>query len=85
MNNVKEKNNGAALSTEEAAQYEVFKNGSISRETVDKWVRNDLTAIMSFLQVAWSDELVFRSIADAFYARYEKLHAKIKEDHDGRE
>lgn len=76
-----EKNNSAKVgtqvngwSTEEKAQYEVFKNGSLSRETIDKWIRNDLGAIASFVHGVMTDDKIFEALSLAYYERYKKLH-----------
>lgn len=87
MNNVKEKNNGSKVgsqvkgewSTEAKAQYEVYRNGNLSRDTIAQWIRNDLSAVISFSHGCLDDKLIFDALVNAFYARYEKLHG---EKHD---
>lgn len=81
MENVKEKNNSAKVgpqvsgwSTEEKAQFEVYRNGSLSRDTIAKWIRNDLGAIASFVHGVMTDEKIFGVLTDAYFERYKKLH-----------
>lgn len=76
-----EKNNGSKVgpqvkgwSTEEKAQYEVYRNGNLSRETIAGWIKNDLSAVSSFVHGCISDKTIFDALVDAFYARYKKLH-----------
>lgn len=59
---------------EEKAQYEVFKNGGLPQDTIDKWIKNDLSAIQSFVHGILTDESIFRALSDAYYARYRALH-----------
>lgn len=83
---VKEKNSSATVSaekfitTEEKAQYEIFRNGSLPRETIEKWIRADIAAIRSLLDGIWRDEKIFGAIVDQYYARYQELHTKPQED-----
>lgn len=65
---------GSFFTSEEKAQFEVFRNGKLSRETIEKWVRNDLTAVMSFIHGTLKDESIFKALVDAYYYRYQKLH-----------
>lgn len=75
-----QKNDGAKVApqafvgTDEKAQYEVFRNGSIPRETIAEWVANDLKAILSFVSGVLKDERIREPLIDAFYERYKKLH-----------
>lgn len=69
---------------EEKAQYEVFKNGSLSRNQIADWLRSDLEAVASFAHVVRTDVSVFERLVDALYDRYEKLHTKINKE-DGKE
>lgn len=82
------KNNGPALNgqrerfitSEEKAQYEVFKNGNLPKETIEKWIRNDLQAIMSFVHGCLKDERIFAALVDSYYSRYKSLHENPAED-----
>lgn len=82
MKNNGKENHGAETASEnivgsaERAQYEVFRNGSLPRETIDKWVRNDLTAIMSFCHTVMHSPDVWNALVDALYAKYQSLHTK---------
>lgn len=67
----------AFITTEEKAQYEVFTNGNLPRETIEKWIRNDLSAIQSFVHGCLNDKTVFEAVVDAYYNRYKKLHGPI--------
>lgn len=69
---------GPFFTTEEKAQFEVFRNGKLSRETIEKWVRNDLTAVMSFIHGTLKDESIFKALVDAYYYRYQRLHENSK-------
>lgn len=70
------------FTTEEKAQYEVFANGNLPRETLDKWIRNDINSAMSLLHASLTDETIFKALGDAFEARYRKLHEqKVDDDH----
>lgn len=62
--------------TEEKAQYEVYKNGDLSRATIADWIRNDLQSIASFIHGTLTDETIFNATVDAYYARYKKLHVE---------
>lgn len=86
-----EKNNGSKVATEngagefftaeEKAQFEVFRNGKLDRETIGRWVRNDLTAIMSFVHGTLKDDTIFNALVDAYFFRYQKLHeTKLEND-----
>lgn len=68
------------FTTEEKAQYEVFRNGNLPRETVHEWVNNDLKAIMSFVSGVLRDPDLNDALVDAFYLKYKKLHAPNKTD-----
>lgn len=68
------------FTTEEKAQYEIFRNGELSRETIGKWVRNDLTSIGSFIHGTLNDATIFNALVDAYYFRYQKLHGKEVKD-----
>lgn len=71
------------FTTEEKAQYEVFRNGSLPKETIEKWIRNDLNAVLSFVHGCLSDAAIFDALAGAYYERYKNLHAeKIDKDHE---
>lgn len=70
------------FTTEEKAQYEVFKNGNLPRETIKKWIENDLGAIISFAHGCLRDEIILKALVDTYYDRYTKLHASAKEAND---
>lgn len=67
------------LTTEEKAQYEVFKNGKLPRETIEQWIKNDFNTIRSFIHGCMSDPVIFQKIVDVFFERYQKLHEAEKE------
>lgn len=86
-----EKNNGAKttpqkgqresfFTTEEKAQYEVFRNGNLPRETIEKWIRNDLSAVLSFVHGILNDEEIFTVLVDKYYEKYKKLHENSPSD-----
>lgn len=75
---IKYKGESEFITTEEKAQYEVFRNGELPKQTIEKWIRNDLGAIMSFVQGCLTDPTIFRAVADAYYERYKKLHEDQK-------
>lgn len=75
-----QKIDGGASTTEEKAQYEVFKNGELPRATLDKWIRTDLESAMSVLHAIRHDDTIFKAVGDAFEARYRKLHSKQNEN-----
>lgn len=68
------------VTTEEKAQYEVFRNGDLPRETISGWITNDLKAIMSFVHGCLNDPQIREPLIDAYYARYKKLHAAKKKE-----
>lgn len=81
-----EKNNGtksqakeSLFTTDEKAQYQVFKNGELPKETIAEWIRNDLQAIMSFVHGMLKDEYVFGVLVNAYYERYKALHQLEKD------
>lgn len=65
----------AIVGTDEKAQYEVFRNGDLPRETIKEWIGNDLKAILSFVSGVLRDPEIMEPLVDAYYARYKKLHA----------
>lgn len=74
-----EKNNGSKVvaqngpvGIEESAQYEVFRNQDLSRDTVDQWCGNDLESIRALVQIIMDDPIVRGALVDAMYARYKK-------------
>lgn len=76
-----QKNNGAKntpknqpIGTDEKAQYEVFRNGNLPRETIREWIGNDLKSIQSFVHGCLNDPDIFDAIVDAYYKRYSQLH-----------
>lgn len=71
------------VTTDEKAQYEVFTNGTLPRETISKWIRNDLTAVLSFVHGILNDEKIFGALTDAYYERYRQLHDQSKEVQNG--
>lgn len=89
-----QKNNGAKViaqnevpesgnvgwSSEEKAQYEVFRNGKLPRETISGWIDNDLRAIMSFVSGVLNDPELHDALVEAYYKKYQKLHANKEED-----
>lgn len=70
----------AFITTEEKAQYEVFKNGNLPRETIEKWIRNDLSAVLSFIHGVLNDKEIFDLLVDKYYEKYTRLHANAKEN-----
>lgn len=84
----KKENNGPKVSgqsekfvtTAEKAQYEVFANGKLSRETIGKWLGNDLRSIMSLVHGLLNDKEMFDALIDLYYKRYNELHSKKVDD-----
>lgn len=83
MKHEKQENDGAKVSpktagelftTAEKAQYEVFKNGTLPRETIQKWVTADLRAIQSLVYGILNDEVLKEAVAEHYYKIYQKLH-----------
>lgn len=68
------------FTTDEKAQYEVFKNGNLPRDTIQRWIENDLGAIISFAHGILKDERVKKTLVDAYYERYTALHANAKDN-----
>lgn len=66
----------AISSTVEKAQFEVFTNGSLPRETLEKWIRNDLSAVASFADACLKEPEIMKAVVDVYYNRYVKLHPK---------
>lgn len=64
---------------EEKAQYEVFKNGDLPRETIAKWTKQDLSAIRAFVHIITSNENVMEALVNGLYNNYKKLHDTAKE------
>lgn len=64
------------FTTEEKAQYEIFRNGTLPKETIAKWIKNDLSAINSLVHACLNDEGVFNALVEAYYNRYLELHSK---------
>lgn len=60
--------------TEEKAQYEVFRNGGLPRDTIAKWISNDLKSVISLVSGCLNDKDVFEAIVDAYYKKYRSLH-----------
>lgn len=73
-------NEGAHLVTDERAQYEVFRNGELPRETLAKWLRNDLQSVSSLVNGCLQEPTVFEALVDAYYKKYQALHTKKTED-----
>lgn len=71
---VKEQRPDNMFTTDEKAQYEVFKNGNIPRETLANWIENDLRAILSFVHGCLNDKVIKEALIDAYYMRYKALH-----------
>lgn len=86
MNNAKENSSTKTLpkeqrieTTDERAQYEVFRNGDLPRETIEKWIEADLRAIMSLVSGMLNDPEIRGPVVDAYYSRYKKLHTNDEE------
>lgn len=74
---------GNVFTTDEKAQYEVFKNGHLPKETIEKWIKNDLNAIVSFAHGVMNDQHIFQALVSAYYQRYLALHEqKVDEMHE---
>lgn len=67
------------ITTDEKAQYEVFANGDLPKDTISKWIRNDLSACLSFIHGVLRDEKIFNALVDAYYDRYKMLHDSQKD------
>lgn len=65
------------LTTAEKAQYEVFQNGALPRDTIEKWIRNDLTAVMSFVHGILNDPDIFPAVVDLYFKKYQALHGNL--------
>lgn len=64
------------ITTEEKAQYEVFTNGDLPKETIAKWIKNDLSAAASFIHGCLRDPMIFDALVEVYYKRYKNLHVK---------
>lgn len=71
----------AFVTTAEKAQYEVFLNGALPKETIEKWIRQDLNAIASFVHGILNDPDIFPAVVDLYYKKYQALHTNDK-DHE---
>lgn len=67
-------NKQAFITSEEKAQYEVFRNGDLPKETIEQWITNDLMAVKSFVSGILEDKTIFNALTSAYYERYKKLH-----------
>lgn len=65
------------LTTAEKAQYEVFNNGGLPKETIEKWIRNDLTAVLSFVHGILNDPDIFPAVVDLYFKKYQALHGNM--------
>lgn len=74
-------NGHSIFTTAEKAQYEVFKNGGLPKETIEKWIRQDLNAIQSFVHGILNDPEIFPAVVDLYYKKYQALHTNDK-DHE---
>lgn len=63
----------AFVTTEAKAQYEMFRNGTLPRETVEQWLRTDFDAIMSLVHSIKHDPDVWDALVEAMYKKYKKL------------
>lgn len=68
------------ITTAEKAQYEVFSNGTIPREKIEKWIKNDLRSVASLVHGILSDEALMVKVVDHYYSAYQRLHLKDKEN-----
>lgn len=62
------------ITAAEKAQYEVFANGNLPRETIHKWIGNDLRAIQSFVHGVLNEPTIMEAVVNAYYDRYKKMH-----------
>lgn len=86
-NNVKEDDGAKAraesdtfATTKEKAQYEIFRNGSLPRETIASWIRNDLTSILSLVSSLRSEKELFDALVDSMFIKYRSLHLNNEKD-----
>lgn len=64
------------VTTAEKAQYEVFTRGTLPRETIEKWIVNDMRSAQSLIHGILSDEECLKVIVDHYYKVYKGLHTK---------
>lgn len=77
------KNNGPETPSEngpvglkENADFEVFRNGELPKETIAKWLANDLKAVLSLVSGILKDAELNSLIVDYYYGQYKKMHEK---------
>lgn len=75
-----EKGKERFVTAEEKAQYEVFANGTISREQIGNMIDNDLRAVISFAHGMLRDKEVHDAVVDVYFKRYQALHLSKKEN-----
>lgn len=77
---IAEKSRERFVTTDEKAQFEVFANGNLPRETIARWIKNDLSAVLSFVHGVLRDEKIFNALVDAYFERYKVMHEEKKDD-----
>lgn len=77
---VDRKNKDRIVTSAEKAQYEVFANGTISKERIGEMIDNDLKAVLSFAHGLLRDKEIHDALVDAYYKRYLGLHQNSKKD-----
>lgn len=73
----KKKENGKmaeGFSTSEKVDFTVFKDGTLSRETIRSWLSTDIRGVYMILAEVLAAEEVLDALTDVFYKRYKKLH-----------
>lgn len=73
-------NENGPVTSDEKAQYEVFRNGKIDRETIAKWTRADIQSANALLSACWREESVFQALVDSLFAKYQALHQQPSDD-----
>lgn len=59
--------------------YEVFKNGSISKETIKEWLKKDIQGVYVLLSEMLYSPEVIDALVEVFYQRYLKMHKQPPE------
>lgn len=69
----------SVFTTAEKAQYEVFRNGSITKAQLEEWLRNDIKSIRAFCYTVEHDPRIWEVFVDVHYERYQALHQNGQE------
>jgi len=56
------------------ADYEVFKNGQLTREQIAEWLQKDIQGIYVLLSEILGTPEILDAIVNVFYSRYTDIH-----------